>query len=172
MDTPDEIEVGADGGDLRYWRAKEALRQGEIRLGAQVTVRAALEARATALTGWASAAFLAVVGAAFATQDLADRLGAIAAGILLMAAALLGVHAARPRDWSMVGYDPVTLRDSTLETELEELEAMALGISPGIDINNRRINATGRMLRWAGWCLLAAPAAGGATYLCALASAG
>jgi len=57
---PGQIEVGASlaDGDLRYWRAKEAVRQGELRLFEQAAIRTALEARATAITGWASASML------------------------------------------------------------------------------------------------------------------
>ncbi len=32
IEEPDGIEVGAADGDLRYWLAKEAIRQGEARL--------------------------------------------------------------------------------------------------------------------------------------------
>jgi hypothetical protein len=66
-----EIEVGAAGSDLRYWKAKEAVRQGEARLAAQASVRATLEARAAALTGWAAVSLLAATGAAFAAKDTA-----------------------------------------------------------------------------------------------------
>jgi hypothetical protein len=38
-----EIELGAIGSDLRYWRAKEGMRQGEERLEAQSVVRTALK---------------------------------------------------------------------------------------------------------------------------------
>lgn len=54
---------------------------------------------------------------------------------------------------------------ATLGTELEALESIAGGISPGIQANNRRLDGMGRLLRWAGWLLIAAPLAGAAIYL-------
>ena len=58
-EQPGQIEVGASvtDGDLRYWRSKEAVRQGELRLSEQAAIRTALEARASAITGWASASW-------------------------------------------------------------------------------------------------------------------
>jgi hypothetical protein len=162
-DTP-EIEVGAAGDDLRYWKAKEAVRQGEARLVAQATVRTALEARATAITGWAAVSLLAVTGAGFAAKDISGLAGAASAGLALFAAAALGIHAARPRDWTMIGYDPSVVTSDPLETELEVLESLGEGIGEGIQANNRRLNGMGRMLRWAGWCIIVAPILGGIAF--------
>ena len=96
--VPQEIEVGAVEGDLRYWRAKEAVRQGEARLAAQAAIRTALEARATALTGWAAVSLLATTGAALAAKDIGGFAGAAGASAVLFGAAVLGIHAVRPRD--------------------------------------------------------------------------
>lgn len=159
-----EIEVGAVEGELRYWRAKEAIRQGEARLNAQAAVRAALEARATALTGWAAVALLAVTGAGFTATDSLSRTGALTAGIVLFAAAIVGIHAARPRDWAMLGYDPSVITSDRLGSELELLESIALGLSPGIQANNWRLNSMGRMLRRTGGLLIAAPLVGAISY--------
>jgi hypothetical protein len=163
QDAPD-IEVGATEGDLRYWRAKEAVRQGEARLSAQAAIRTALEARATALTGWAAVSLLAATGAGFTAKDAAGVTGAACAGLVLFAAAIVGIHAVRPRDWAMVGYDPEVIVADQLGSELEVLESIAAGLSPGIQDNNRRLNAMARMLRWAGWALIAAPVIGAAAY--------
>lgn len=151
------IEVGAVEGELRYWRAKEAIRQGEARLAAQAAVRTALEARATALTGWAAVSLLAATGAGFTATETRSFLAALAASIVLFTAAAIGVHAARPRNWAMVGYDPSVITTDPLGSELEVLESIAAGLSPGIQDNNIRLDAMGLMLRWAGWLLLAAP---------------
>ena len=159
-----DIEVGATEGDLRYWRAKEAVRQGEARLTAQAAIRTALEARATALTGWAAVSLLAATGAGFAAKDVASLAGAGAAALVLFGAAIVGIHAVRPRDWAMVGYDPELITSDQLGSELEVLESIAAGLSPGIQANNRRLNAMGRMLRWAGWMLIAAPVIGAVAY--------
>jgi hypothetical protein len=158
------IEVGAAEGDLRYWRAKEAVRQGEARLTAQAAIRTALEARATALTGWAAISLLAATGAGFTAKDTAGRAGAAGAGSILFVAAIIGIHAVRPRDWAMVGYDLAVISADRLESELEVLESIASGLSPGIQANNRRLNEMGRMLRWAGWLLIVAPTVGAITY--------
>jgi hypothetical protein len=158
------IEGGATGGDLRYWRAKEAVRQGEARLTAQAAIRTALEARATALTGWAAVGLLAAAGAAFAAKDATGVAGAIFAGVVLFGAAATGIHAVRPRNWSMVGYDPEVIITDRLGSELELLESIAGGLSPGIQANNLRLDGMGRRLRWAGWLLIAAPLVGGLAY--------
>jgi hypothetical protein len=71
-----DIEVGATHGDLRYWRAKEAVRQGELRLATQAAIRTAWEARATAITGWAAISLLAATGEGFTAQDTAGFAGA------------------------------------------------------------------------------------------------
>ena len=98
-----EIEVGASEaeGDLRFWRAKEAVRQGEARLDAQAAIRTAMEARATAITGWAATSLIVAAGAGFATTDWPARGGAALTAIMLFAAAVIGIHPARPREWSI-----------------------------------------------------------------------
>jgi hypothetical protein len=159
-----EIEVGAIEGDLRFWRAKKAVRQGEARLVAQAAVRTALEARATALTGWAAVSLLAATGAAFAARDAAALAGAVCTAAVLFGAAIIGIHAARPRDWAMLGYDPEVITSDTLGSELEVLESIAGGLSPGIQANNSRLGGMARMLRWVGWMLIAAPIFGAAAY--------
>jgi hypothetical protein len=159
-----EIEVGATGADLRYWKAKEAVRQGESRLAAQAAVRVALEARSTALTGWAAVSLLATTGAGFAAKDVAGFTGALVTGFILFAAAVLGIHAARPRNPSMVGYDPTVIISDPLESELEVLESIGTGFSPGIQLNNLRLTEMAKLLRWAGWLLIAAPVIGGSVY--------
>lgn len=131
---------------------------------AHASIRTALEARATAITGWAAVTLLAATGAGFAAKDSASFAGAACAGLLLFGAAIIGLHAVRPRDWAMVGYDPEVITTDDLGSELEVLESIAAGLSPGIQANNRRLNAVGRMLRWAGWPLIAAPAIGAAAY--------
>lgn len=66
----EQIEVGASDADgtLSYWRAKEAIRQGEARLTAQSGVRSMMEARATVITGWAAAGLAVTAGALFARR--------------------------------------------------------------------------------------------------------
>lgn len=161
-----EIEVGASAidGSLRYWRAKEAVRQGETRLAAQAAIRTALEARATAITGWAAAGLLALGAAGATSAEWQARLASGVAGLVVFGAASICIHAARPRDWAIAGYDPPVITNDELGTELEVLESIAFGISPGIQTNNLRIERMGMSLRWDGWLLIAAPIAGAAAY--------
>ncbi len=170
--VPSQIEVGANiqDGDLRLWQAKEAVRQGELRLAAQAAIRTALEARATAITGWAAASLLALAAATAATTGVAPRVGAAAAGTFLFGAAGMCIHAARPRNWAQAGYDPTVIMGDTLGTELEVLESVAEGISPGIQRNNTRLEGMGTLLRWSGWMLIAAPFLGGIAYAVARAA--
>ena len=88
----------------------------------------------------------------------------MAAAVVLFGAAAVGIVAVRPRDWAMGGYDPTIITADTLGTELEVLESVAGGISLGIQANNLRLNGMGRMLRWAGWMLIAAPVVGAVAY--------
>ncbi len=92
------IQLGANGEELRYWKAKEALRHAEVRLVAQALIRAALEARATAITGWAAAGLLAAAGAGFANSDVTTQLASAIAGALLLYVAFIGIYAVRPRN--------------------------------------------------------------------------
>jgi len=160
----EDIEVGVWGGDLRYWQAKEGVRQGEARLAAQANVRSAMEGRATALTGWAAGSLLAAAAAGFGSPGLPARAGAAALAIPLFCAAVSCIHTARPRDWAMVGYDPTIIAGDTLDMELEILESIAVGLSKGIQDNNALLNEMGSRLRLAGWLLIAAPFIGGAAY--------
>jgi hypothetical protein len=162
-----EIELGAVGGELRYRRAKEAIRQGEARLDAQSAVRTALEARATALTGWAAVALLAATSVVFSSTTFAPQAGAFVAGLVLLWAAVEGIHAVRPRDWAMRGYDPSVVISDTLGSELEALESLAGGITDGIQANNLRLDSMGRSLRRTGKLLIAAPLAAGTAYAAA-----
>ena len=65
----------------------------------------------------------------------------------------------------MVGYDPEVITTDRLESELEVLESIAAGLSPGIQANNNRLNEISQMLRWVGWMLIAAPAVGYSAFL-------
>ena len=64
----------------------------------------------------------------------------------------------------MVGYDPLVIACDQLGSELEVLESVGEGLSNGIQANNLRLDAMGRMLRWAGWLLILAPVVGAVAY--------
>jgi hypothetical protein len=107
---------------------------------------------------------LAAVAAGFSADQWPIRLSTIALTVPLFWCAAMCIHAARPRDWTMVGYDPTVVMTDTLATELEALESIAAGLSAGIQDNNRRLDGMGKNLRLAGWLLVAAPFVGAAAY--------
>ena len=166
MNDPVPTDVGAavSDGKLRLWKAKEAVRQGELRLAAQATARTALEARATALTGWAAAGLLALVGGAAATTDRLAWAAAAIAGTPLFASAAVGVYAGSPRVWSLAGYNPQQIAQDALPTELEVLESSAKGILPKIDRNEFNLTDISRQLLLAGWLLILTPILGISAY--------
>ncbi len=68
---PELIEVGSsrDDGTIRYWLAKEGVRQGELRLAFQGSSLGGLTASAASLLGWIvsiSLALAAVIASALA----------------------------------------------------------------------------------------------------------
>jgi hypothetical protein len=161
------IEVGETEGTLRLWRAKEAVRQAELTLAGQEKIKTALEARSTAMTGWAATAFLAAAGAAVAAQDHDARVAAIAAGVPLAITALACIAANRPRGWTMPGLDPDLLLAAQEPTELEILERVAKSLGEGIFLNDKRLNNMVPLIRRAGWALSIAPAVAVVAYLIA-----
>jgi hypothetical protein len=147
-EAPPQFEVGATDSNLRFWRAREALRQAELRLAAQAGLITAIEARATALMGWAVAAALAAVAAYVAQPERATTPAAAAAAALALAFAL-ALAAVWARCWATPGFEPAALLDSDLGSELEEIEAMTLGLGEGIRRNDRRLDQAAWLLRGA-----------------------
>ena len=90
------IEVGAIGGSLRYWLAREGIRQGELRLAAQVASIQAMEARASSLLTWA-VTIATALGAAVA--DSRYQAPAVCALVPAAAAAFECAIAMWPRAW-------------------------------------------------------------------------
>jgi hypothetical protein len=155
-----DIELGqvADDG-LRYWRAKEAVRQGELRLAAQTAALATFEARATSVVGLAVAGSTSLV--ALTTVVILPpglRFGAVLAVLLLFLAAICGARVIGAGAWRAFGA-PGSLLDSPYASELEELEAMAGGLALDIDSNETRLTGAGRRLGWGlRWAAAAPPA--------------
>jgi hypothetical protein len=153
-----EIELGvtAEQGGLRYWRAKEAVRQGELGLAAQASTRQAFEARATALLGWVVAvgAALAAWLSANTTPPFQQKLPALVIFAVLFATAAACIPIIWPQFWGQPGYNPRFVLDSTLDTELEQLEQMAIGYADAINVNERYMNRAGWLMRLA-FCLIA-----------------
>jgi hypothetical protein len=65
----------------------------------------------------------------------------------------------------MVGYDPMLILSNDLASELELVEAVAKGMSIGIQQNYQMIDYASRLLRRAGWVLISAPLLAGAAYV-------
>jgi hypothetical protein len=153
-----EIEVGASRDALRYWLAKEALRQGELGLTAQISALDAMMSRASSMFGWSVTVTLALVGASsFHTNFQISAFAALASAFL---AAVCCVCALWPRNWALNGYDPDFVVNQTLKTELEVLESLAAGLAEGKRLNAVASRKVAIFLRvgWTLFCL--APAAG------------
>jgi hypothetical protein len=152
-----EIECGAIGGDLRYWLAGEARRQGEVRLVARERNIAAMEARAASVLSWSVAT---MVGLALAASQGRLLPVALASGVFLLLSSVACVEALWPSTWHPPGYDFATLRTMDYPSELEVLESIALGYGAAIQANDRRTTRFGRLLRFAWVAFLSAPVAG------------
>jgi hypothetical protein len=144
------IEVGVEEGGLRYWRAKEAMRQAELQLTAQAATKQAFETRAAALLSWIVAiSSLMSAGGTFSTRiiPVMAMLG------VLTVSALICISVVWPRFWSQPGYDPRLIMEDQHGTELEQLESLALGYANGIEGNEQRLDRDARRMR-AAFCLL------------------
>jgi len=153
-----EIEVGAADGAFRYWLAKEAVRQAELRLAAQALSLQALETRATTMLGWISAMSLAIAGVMATKSGLALLVPGIILAVPLLVAGWLCVAALWPREWNSAGHDPRWVMGESagepVAVELTVLEAMASSHGDGIEANRRRLRWMGNRVR-VSWIALA-----------------
>ncbi len=101
------IEVGAAAGELRLWKAREAVRHAELSLRSQTEARENLRGAATSLLGWAVTAIGVVAAATLSAPHPAWQGAAAVAMTLLLVAAALCVTSLFPRRWARPGYDPV-----------------------------------------------------------------
>jgi len=154
-----ETEVGAAGGDLRYWLAKESLRQSEARLAGQATSIQAMETRATSLLTWSVTIGIALVAAMVDPHYRWPALGALGCAL---AAAASCVIALWPRPWFSGGHRPSELERLGHATELAFLEQMAMGNEAAAERNEARLRLFARLLRFCWIGLAAAPAVAGA----------
>lgn len=144
---------------LELNRAKEALRQVELRLSAQATALAALEARAGAIIGWSVGGSVAA-GAALAAPNTPQLLGFAAAGLLagLTVAALTGLRVILPSSWGVQGHLPRDVeRGAWASTEAELLNWLAEGPGKEARKNRVRLRYASRALRRAAIAMAAAP---------------
>lgn len=148
------IEVGKADGDVRLWRAVEAMRQGELLLATQTANLVAMETRATAILAW-SVAGATAIGLGVANGTLQPLHGLVGLPLLLAAGAC--ILAMWPRRWHGAGYHSRDVAEVHGDTELEVREAIALGYDCGIARNGRRLRATAVWLRGAWLAAVAAP---------------
>ena len=160
--TGPDIEVGVVGGELRYWAAKEALRQVELRKKSQTDVFSSLNTRATSVLGWSVTGVLAL-GAAIVTAH--HVLAAIATTVPLSAAAALSISVLWPRRWYDGAWSAAWLlrspsENELFESELEIIEAMANGGHESLEEDDKKLQTLARRLAIAYGCLISAPAVG------------
>ena len=153
-----EIEVGNLGDSLRYWLAKEALRQGELGLTSQMSALDAMMSRASAIFGWSVTVTIALVG--IASLPGGPQFPAFAALVCAFRAAVFCVCALWPRNWALNGYDPVSVINQTYGTELEVLESMAKGLAEAKRLNGAASQRVGIFLRLGWLCFCLSPVAG------------
>jgi hypothetical protein len=155
MSEPEPIELGEVEGGLRYWLAKEAIRQAELHLAAQATSLTAMESRATSILSW-SVAGVFVLGSASLTGQY--RAAALVAALFLFISAVLCVVGLWPRNWGIPGYPPGEIIDSDARSELEFLEFIVGGYAKTIIRNEKRLSVFGNILfRQHGFSLLRLP---------------
>jgi hypothetical protein len=156
INPPAAFEVGAiDDAGLRYWKAVEAMRQGEMALTAQAASLTAMETRAVSIMTWslttATAIGLAVVTQKAPVASLVPCAAALGASLCCMAALW-------PRRWQSLGYSFAAMQAMDYRSELEVRESINLAYDVARADNNGRLRSFARYLR-AAWVLFAlAPA--------------
>ncbi len=156
-DRPGETEIGVVGGDLLFWRAREAMRHGEKRLEVQSQAMQALEGRATSMMSWCVTGGLAL-GAAMAGGVHVRAAGAVTAPLL--AAAALCLWGVLARDWTGPGYQPKVLLEDKSRSEYEALVELAKGYQTAVERNRDNFRLFQMRLSVAAGLIFAAPLAG------------
>jgi hypothetical protein len=153
----DTIEVGADGGDFRLYKAKAIREAGETYLLGQERSYAATEARATNLLGWATAGVVALASRMLVAGFDGPLFVAM---VFLFFSAICSCSVLWPGKWHPAGFPPGELRGWREETELEFQEHLASAYAGAIQINRTTAQRACRKMR-AAWVLAfsATPAA-------------
>ena len=149
-------------------RAREAVRQAEVRLTGQAAALTTLETRATSIVSWSVA--VAAGALAFALGDGQARhlqWGAGVGAVAMWGAAVIAARVLAPRDWTVAGHRPPAVLRGDDDEEVEGFfRSLAEGYERGISDNAARLRAGSGALRWAlRGVLLAGPAAGLASLL-------
>jgi hypothetical protein len=151
------VHLGAAAARLPIWLARQAVRNGELRLGAQQDNLVAMEARATSIFGWSVPSILGL-GALGLHSPFVKA--AIAAAVCLLGAAIGCVVALWPRPWGHVGHDPKEMLEWELPSELEILESIALGYGNEVLKNDRHLERFANWLRVSWILFIAGPVMG------------
>jgi hypothetical protein len=176
---PGTIDVGAanSDGSLRLWKARTAVAQGELLLGAHQNSIGRVTTSASSLLGWSVTIALALgaaiptlipgTGTQTANQQFLSKLlwPAVASFGCILIAAIFCVSVLWPSYWRAAAVGSEAIRKDTSDTELQVLEAVALGYELGIAENDAKLRSLQTRLR-AAWLLFpAAPAVGVLVYL-------
>jgi hypothetical protein len=155
-----EIAVGAADGELRLWKAVEAVRLAELRLTAQAAARTAIEQRAATMAGWCNAALLALGAAMFGERSDVQIAAIMSSAAFLAASLAYCLMSLRPGPWGIVGYDWDEMQALAGESELEVRELVSVGYRDAIQMNEARLDRMARRVRASARSMAIAPAAG------------
>lgn len=127
------IEVGQTAGDgLTLWCAKEALRQGELRIASQQTAYANFMARANACIGWS-----VTLTAAFCAGSTQPNMHwFIFPALFTTGAAFLSAAVFCSRKMGVPGDIPDYIMNTEYQTELEVTQTLAMRCQRDINFNN------------------------------------
>ncbi len=136
--------------------AETILRQGELKLGAQLSLATSADLRAAALAAIFSAVAVALFGGAAAivfsdNPDLKLAIGAGVSGLLYGVGAYLCALACQPTDFYTVGNQPQKwLNDTAMDKEpVDAFLREAQNYQIGILANRQAIRRNGERLKWA-----------------------
>jgi hypothetical protein len=161
--------------DERERVAATILRQGELRLDAQLQLAIASDQRATTLAGIYAAVATALLGWSGWLTTTPDGSAALAAAfsttaVLLLVAASLCIYVARPMGIATVGAKPETWTDNgALDRSPEEAFLKeAKNYDEYISDNRLKFDKNSQKLNWALGLSVFAPVAGTAVYVAIL----
>jgi hypothetical protein len=162
--SDDSVEDrGAHGPTLRIWKAREAFRQGELKLTQHGLSLDGIRAQATSLLGWSVS-----IGTALAAVALTGKVPGAATVIVVSTTmtAVLSIGALWiTSNWRFPSFNPMTILDHELESELEVLEALAIGSQASVEKNRATLTSRSSMLRAAWFNFALMPGFGLAAFL-------
>jgi hypothetical protein len=179
-----KIDVGAANSDgtLRHWLAQQAVAKGEAILEAQIASVGRLSTGATSILGWSVTISLALIAgissslsvAAAGPTSASASSGAIFLSHLLwpavlalastLMAAVCCVIVLWPGYWQPPGHAPDLVLNAPYDTELEVLEALAIGYAEAMHANARKLTGLEKWLRAAWVLFIGGPILGIAAY--------